>query len=118
MALRDRLVRILVRFAPVAGGVVLLGAVLALLWPVLKPLLQDGGNVAWIMGVAVVIYALGHLTIRVHARRRGSFVRDERGELSFRMEPDAASQPVAPAEGAIVGLYGGRSHSGERPRFD
>lgn len=118
MALQDRLVRILVRFAPIAGGLALLGVVLVLLWPVLKPLAGDGATVAWVVGLAVMVYALGHLTIRVHARRRGTFVRDERGELAFRMDPEAGPPAKAAAQTDHVSLYGGRSHSGERPRFD
>jgi len=45
-------------------------------------------------------------------------VRDERGELSFRMDPEAGPPANATAPTDHAGLYGGRSHSGERPRFD
>jgi hypothetical protein len=116
MALRDRLVRILGSNATVAGGVALLILVLVLLWPVLGPLARDGGTVAWIVGMGVVVFALGHLTIRVHVRRKENAARDAHGELSFRMESETG--PHVSTHGEHLTRYGGRSHSGERPRFD
>lgn len=116
MALRDRLVRILGRYIPVAGGAAFVIVLLILLWPVLGPLVRSGSAFAWVVGVAVVAYALGHLTIRVHTRQRENAVRNEHGELSFRMADEVA--PPVSTHGEHATRYGGHSHSGERPRFD
>lgn len=116
MALQDRAVRFLGRFAPVVGGAIFVFAVLVLFWPFLEPLASDGATVAWVVGILVVAYALGHLTIRVHARRRGAFVRDGRGELMFRMDSDESVRRESHSPAGHP--HGAHSHSGERPRFD
>jgi hypothetical protein len=116
MALQDRLVRFLGRFGPFVGGTILVFVVLVLFWPLLEPLASDGATVAWVVGILAMVYALGHLTIRVHARRGAALIRDERGELTFRL--DALEEPPRESPSAVGHPHGAHSHSGERPRFD
>jgi len=73
--------------------------------------------IAWLSALLVLAWFATHLTLRWHGGVRAR--RDLSHELRFKLEGGAHSQRrQADSRRSAEGWYGGRSHSGVRPRFD
>jgi hypothetical protein len=117
MTPRDRLAWIASWVAPLTGWLVLLGLVVALLRPDLARFLGRPDWHAWLLSALVLAWFASHLTVRFHSRR--VFSRDEHSELHFRLDRGRGYshwRQLMRQHGKT--WWGGKSHSGERPRFD
>jgi hypothetical protein len=117
MAPRDRVAWIASWAAPVAAWLVLLGLAVALLRPDLAGLFGRPELHAWLLSALVLLWLASHLTVRFHSR--ATFSRDEHSELHFRLDRGrgySAWRRLMRQRGKT--WWGGKSHSGERPRFD
>jgi hypothetical protein len=73
----------------------------------------EAPTLAWLVSLAVVAFALSHPLARRRGIRLGARAhRDPRGH------PRGLPKAATGARGHAPSWYKGRSHSGERPRFD
>jgi hypothetical protein len=74
---------------------------------------------AWALGLSVVVAALSHLIVTHHGATSARFTHDEKAELQFKLRRGHGyghwRRLMKQKRGSS---YKGRSHSGERPRFD
>ena len=78
------------------------------------PALQlEAPTLAWLLSLAIVAFALSHPP----PRRRGITLLARHRRLPS-AHPDALTNSATGARGHAPSWYKGRSHSGERPRFD
>jgi hypothetical protein len=105
--------------APAAGWAALLVLGLFVAWPRARLAASSGGFHAWLIAGLVLAWLIAHLAVRFHGTAWGGFSRDERAELKWKLNVGrgyAHWRELMRRRGAH--WYGGRSHSGERPRFD
>jgi len=99
-----------------ANGSWLIVAVLFGVYVGTPALLLEAPTLAWVVTLAVIVLALTHLGLRRHGSWVGSPTHHEprgpRRTASKRAGGAREHVPHAPS------WYTGRSHSGERPRFD
>jgi hypothetical protein len=117
MTPRDRFAWIASWVAPLAAWVALLGLVIALVRPDLARFLGRPDWHAWLLSFLVLLWFASHLTVRFHSRR--VFSRDQHSELHFRLDRGRGYshwRRLMRQHGKT--WWGGKSHSGERPRFD
>ena len=115
MTLKDRLTWIGSWVAPVAAWLV----VLAFALQVVGQSPGDPRIHAWIISFFVLLWCAGHLAVRLHGSLAAGLSRDERAELHFKLNMGrgyAHWRDLMRRQGRS--WYGGRSHSGERPRYD
>ena len=75
--------------------------------------------IIWIVGALVMVAALTHLTVGLHALHSSRFAPQERSELRRRLSRGTGhSHWRRLMRQSHSSWYKGRSHSGERPRFD
>jgi hypothetical protein len=118
MTLRDRVAWASSWVAPLAG-LAAVAVLLLLVFAPMRTLLSDGRAVAWVVGVLVVLFVLSHLTIRLHTGYSGRFGPDEQAQLRFKLDRGRGYRHWRELmQGRGAGPHPGRSHSGERPRFD
>jgi len=105
--------------APVGwcGALVLFG--LFVLRPRLGGLGARVEALAWALGLLVVVAVLGHLLVTHHGATSTVFTHDEKAELQFKLRRGHGyghwRRLMKQKQGTS---YKGRSHSGERPRYD
>ena len=117
MSPRDRLAWIASWAAPLAAWLALLGVAVALFRPDLARFLGRPDWDAWLISLLVVVWLASHLTIRFHSR--AVFSRDDHAELHFRLDRGhgySTWRRLMRQQGKT--WWGGKSHSGERPRYD
>jgi hypothetical protein len=116
MTLKDRLAWIGSWVAPIAGWIVVLAFAATVVWPQLR---QSGGRIhAWIISALVLLWFAGHLAVRLHGSLAAGLSRDERAELHFKLNVGRGYAHWRELMRRQGRSYGGRSHSGERPRYD
>lgn len=114
----EKLARALGLLAPLAGWALLLSLGGAIALSVLRAEGISGRGFAWLSAVLVLLWLAGHLGVAVHGRRGRGFGRDQRAELAFELGRDHGFARCRDALRRRGRWYAGRSHSGERPRFD
>lgn len=93
------------------GGWLLVAVLLAI--DVRTPALRlEAPTLAWLVSLAVVVFALSHPLARRHGRLGAREPRAPRAHSRGLPATRAGARGHAPS------WYKGRSHSGERPRFD
>ena len=110
MSLRDRGPRF---WSGLPAASWLLVAVLLAIY-VRTPALQlEAPTLAWLVSLAIVAFALSHPLVRRRGTRHGA-----RALRAPRAHPHGLPKSATGARGQAPSWYKGRSHSGERPRFD
>ena len=119
MSAWDRIVWIGSLVAPIAGWVALLAFAAVIVRPEMASLAGYGHAHAWVIGVLAVAWALGHVGVRLHSTLAPGLSRDDKSELRWKLNLGhgyAHWRGLMKRQGR--GLYAGKSHSGERPRYD
>ncbi len=112
----EKLVWIASWLAPIAGWAAFILIGLAIAWPQIR---MSAETVAWMIGGCVLAALIAHAMVWHHGATTEHFSNEERKHLSRRLKR-------AGGHGHWRALmkkyqrtwYKGRSHSGERPRFD
>ncbi len=115
----ERLSRTLLVLAPLAGWALLLALGGTVAYSAWRGAPIGGKWFAWLSATLVLVWLARHMAVRFHGRRGRSVGRDEQAELAFALARGRGithSRDVLHRRGR--GPYSGRSHSGERPRFD
>src|SRR6266581_6418917 len=109
----ERIVWIASWIAPVAGWVAVLAFAAVIVRPQIRPLLGHGGTQAWAIGALAALWALGHLTVRLHGVT-SDFSRDERSAFHWKLNlGHGYAHWRKLVRRRRRGEYAGRSHSGE-----
>ena len=105
--------------APMAGWALLLGLGGYVVHTTLGGLALSGKGFAWLSALLVLPWLAGHTIVRLHRWRERDFGRDSTAELAFELKHGRGLSHWRDAMSRRGhGLYDGRSHSGQRPRFD
>lgn len=115
----DLLVWLASWIAPIGGCAALLLFGLFVLRPRLGALGTRVDVLAWGLGFLLVVAVLSHLVVTHHGATSAHFTHDEKAELQFKLRRGRGyghwRRLMKHKRGS---WYKGRSHSGERPRFD
>lgn len=103
---------------PLAGSALLLVFGGFFLLAAVGPELASGRSVAWLSALLVLAWFAAHLRTRVHGRRRAPLERDAKAELAFALRRGGLFHRRDGLRRQGSAGYSGRSHSGERPRYD
>jgi hypothetical protein len=93
-------------------------AVFFALWVVAPAIRMDPRTFAWATGTCAALAALSHLSILHHGRSSGRFTSEQAQELRRALWTRKGYGRWRALIGQAPTRYHGRSHSGERPRFD
>ena len=93
-------------------------AVILALWVVVPATWIQPRTVAWLTGACAALAALSHLSILHHGHSSGRFTAEQALELRRALRTRKGYGRWRTLMGQAPVRYQGRSHSGERPRFD
>lgn len=119
MMLKDRVVWALSWVAPVAGWTTLVAFGALVAWPQMRQAAGEGKIHAWIIALLALLWCFGHLAVRLHGTYAAGLSRDDKVELRWKLNVGkgyAHWRDLMRRQGHT--WYGGRSHSGGRPRYD
>lgn len=117
-SLWERLVWLASWVAPIAGAAALLLFGLYVLWPRLGGLRAGVELQAWVIGLCLLAL-LAHAMVMHHGATAPHFTHDEKSELRFKLRTGRGhAHWRALMKQKQRSWYKGRSHSGERPRYD
>jgi hypothetical protein len=105
--------------APMGASAALVLFGLFVLWPRLRGLGARVELLAWALGLCLVVAVLSHLIVSHHGATSTHFTHDEKAELQFKLRRGRGyGHWRRLMRQKRLSWYKGRSHSGERPRFD
>jgi hypothetical protein len=105
--------------APLAGWALLLWLGGYVVLTTLGGVPLGGKGFAWLSALLVLLWLAGHMIVRLHGWRGRGFARDSTAELAFELRHGRGPSHWRDAMSRRgQGSYSGRSHSGEKPRFD
>lgn len=105
--------------APLAGWAALVLFGLSVVRPSVGGLAARGDLLAWVVGLCVLLAFAAHMLVMHHGATGGHFSRDEQAELRWKLQTGRGhSRWRELMRKHQRTWYKGRSHSGERPRYD